>query len=147
MRILMFAALLGSGLCAQTPPDKPFEPAPEPQAGTPAQTSNPAALEQKQRLDWRFVWPSNRRFFSPLTPMIATPNNKGGLVLPAIVAYAYGHATLVPRQACAIPLINVAPKGGFTGDPKIAILGSQTLANIDHMPLIQGAPPCPEDKR
>jgi hypothetical protein len=43
-------------------------------------------------------------------------------------------------------LINVAPKGGFTGDPKIAILGSRTLANI-HMPLIQGAPPCPEDKR
>jgi hypothetical protein len=135
MRILMFAALLGSGLCAQTPPDKPFEPAPEPQAGTPAQTSNPAALEQKQRLDWRFVWPS------------ATPDKKGGLVLPAIVAYAYGHAPLVPRQACAIPLINVAPKGGFTGDPKIAILGSQTLTNIDHMPLIPSAPPCPEDKR
>jgi len=87
MRILMFAALLGSGLCAQTPPDKPFEPAPEPQAGTPAPTSNPAALEQKQKLNWRFVWPS------------ATPNKKGGLVLPAIVAYAYGHATLVPRQA------------------------------------------------
>ena len=135
MRILMFAALLGSGLCAQTPPAKPFEPAPEPQAETPVPTSNPAALEQKQRLDWRFVWPS------------ATPNKKGGLPLPAMVAYAYGHASLVSRQACAIPLINVAPKGGFTGDPKIAILGSRTLTNIDHMPLIQGAPPCPEDKR
>ena len=135
MRILMFAALLGSGLCAQTPPAKPFEPAPEPQAETPVPTSNPAALEQKQRLDWRFVWPS------------ATPNKKGGLVLAAIVPFAYGHATLVPRQACAIPLINVAPKGGFTGDPKIAILGSQTRTNIDHMPLIQGAPPCPEGER
>ena len=134
MRILMFAALLGSGLCAQTPPAKPIEPAPEPQAETPVPTSNPAALEQKQRLDWRFVWPS------------ATPNKKGGLPLPAMVAYAYGHASLVSRQACAIPLINVAPKGGFTGDPKIAILGSRTLTNIDHMPLIQGAPPCPEDK-
>ena len=135
MRILMFAALLGSGLCAQTPPAKPFEPAPEPQAETPVPTSNPAALEQKQRLDWRFVWPS------------ATPNKKGGLPLPAMVAYAYGHASLVSRQACAIPLINVAPKGGFTGDPKIAILGSQTRTNIDHMPLIQGAPPCPEGER
>jgi hypothetical protein len=92
-------------------------------------------LEQKQRLDWRFVWPS------------ATPNKKGRLVLPAIIPYASGHATLAPSQACAIPLINVAPKGGFTGDPKIAILGSQTLANIDHMPLIQGAPPCTEDER
>ena len=135
MRILMLAALLGSGLCAQTPPDKPLEPAPGPQAETPVPASNPAALEQKQRLDWRFVWPS------------ATPNKKGRLVLPAIIADAYGHATLVPRQACAIPLINVAPKGGFTGDPKIAILGSRTLANIDHMPLIQGAPACPEDER
>ena len=136
MRILMLAALLGSGLCAQTPPPaQPFEPAPEPQAETPAPTSNPAALEQKQKLNWRFVWPS------------ATPNKKGGLLLPAIISYAYGHAMLAPRQACAIPLINVAPKGGFTGDPKIAILGSRTLTNIDHMPLIQGAPPCPEDKR
>ena len=123
MRILMLAALLGSGLCAQTPPAKPIEPAPGPQAETPAPTSNPAALEQKQKLDWHFVWPS------------ATPNKRGRLVL------------LAPRQPCAIPLINVAPKGGFTGDPKIAILGSRTLANIDHMPLIQGAPPCPEDER
>ena len=135
MRILMLAALLGSGLGAQTPPAKPLEPAPEPQAETPVPASNPAALEQKQRLDWRFVWPS------------ATPNKKGGLRLSAIVPYASGRAGLAPRQACAIPLINVAPKGGFTGDPKIAILGSRTLANIDHMPLIQGAPPCPEDKR
>ena len=135
MRILMLAALLGSGLDAQTPPAKPFEPAPEPQAETPVPTSNPAALEQKQKLDLRFVWPS------------ATRDKKGGLLLSAIVSYTSGHATLAPSQACAIPLINVAPKGGFTGDPKIAILGSQTLANIDHMPLIQGAPPCPEDER
>jgi hypothetical protein len=26
--------------------------------------------------------------------------------------------------------------------PKIAIMGSQTLANVDHMPLIQAVPPC-----
>jgi len=135
MRILMLAALLGSGLCAQTPPAKPIEPAPEPQAETPVPASNPAALEQKQRLDWRFVWPS------------ATPNKKAGLVLSAIVPFAYGHATLVPRQACAIPLINVAPKGGFTGDPKIMVLGSQTLANIDHMPLIRGVRPGAQDGR
>ena len=147
MRILMFAALLGSGLCAQTPPDKPFEPAPEPQAGTPAQTSNPAALEQKQRLDWRFVWPSNRRFFSPPTRMFVKPNNKGGRVWPSIIPFVSGQVPLAPGQACAIPLLNVLPSGGFTGDPKIAILGSQTLANIDHMPLIKGVPVCPQDKR
>jgi len=41
----------------QTPPVKPFEPGPEPQAATPVQTSNPAAMEQKQEL--------NRRVFSP----------------------------------------------------------------------------------
>jgi hypothetical protein len=47
MRILLLAALLGGGLCAQTPPVTPSEPAPEPQAATPVPTSNPAALEQR----------------------------------------------------------------------------------------------------
>jgi hypothetical protein len=44
-------------------------------------------------------------------------------------------------------LINVAPKGGFTGDPKIMVRGSQTLANIDHMPLIRSVPTCAQDGR
>lgn len=57
------------------------------------------------------------------------------------------HVTPAPGQPCSIPLLNVVPKSGFNGDPKIAIMGSQTLANIDHMPLIQGAPPCPQDGR
>ena len=136
MRILVLAALLGSGLCAQTEPVKPFEPAPEPPAATPVQTSNPAALELKQELNRRFVSAFDRRFYSPATPMVVTPNNKGGRWLsPA------------PGRACAIPLLNVAPKGGFNGDPKIAIMGSQTLANIDHMPLIQVVPVCPQDER
>jgi hypothetical protein len=136
MRILVFAALLGSGLCAQTPPVQPFEPAPEPQAASRVQTSNPAALEQKQELNRPFVWPFKQRFSSPSTPMIVTPNNKGGRWLPP-----------VPGRACAIPLLNVVPKSGFNGDPKIAIMGSQAPANTDHMPLIQGVPACTQDGR
>jgi hypothetical protein len=132
MRILVFAALLGSGLCAQTPPVKPFEPSPEPQAAIPVQPSNPAG---------------NRRFFSLPTPMIVTPNNMGGRVWPGIVPNVFGHVTLAPGRACAIPLLNVVPKSGFHGDPKIAIMGPQTLANIDHMPLIQAVPVCPQGQR
>jgi hypothetical protein len=79
--------------------------------------------------------------------MFVKPNNKGGRVWPSIIPFVSGHVTLAPSQACAIPLLNVLPSGGFTGDPKIAILGSQTLANIDHMPLIKGVPVCPQDKR
>jgi hypothetical protein len=139
MRILVLAALLGSGLCAQTEPVKPFEPAPEPPAATPVQTSNPAPWQQKQEL--------NRRFFSPPTQMLVTPNNKGGRVWRAIIPYVSGHLKLAPGRACAIPLLQVLPRGGFTGDPKIAILGSQTLANIDHMPLIKVVPVCPQDER
>ena len=139
MRILVLAALLGGGLCAQTEPARPFEPAPELPAATPVQTSNPAPLQQKREF--------NRRFFSPPTRMFVKPNNKGGRVWPSIIPFVSGHVTLAPSQACAIPLLNVLPSGGFTGDPKIAILGSQTLANIDHMPLIKGVPVCPQDKR
>jgi len=127
--ILVLAALLGSCLCAQTPSVKPFEPGPEPQAATPVQTSNPAAMEQKQEL--------SRRVFSP----------PARTVLPAIIPYVSGHVKLAPGRACSIPLLHVLPGSGITGDPKIAILGSQTLANIDHMPLIQGVPICPQDKR
>ena len=147
MRILVLAALLGSGLCAQTPPVNPFEPAPELQAATPVQISNPAALERKQELNRHFVWPPNRRFFSPPTPMIVTPNNKGGQVLPTIIPYVFGRVTLAPGRACSIPLLNVLPRGGFTGDPKIVIPGLQALGNIDHMPLIQGVPTYTRDER
>lgn len=128
MRILVLAALLGGGLCAQTPPVKPSEQAPEPQAATPVPTSNPAALD--------------RRSSSPSTPMIVTANNWREQFLHAIIPSLRGRVALAPTQACAIPLLNVVPRGGFNGDPKIAIMGSQTLANIDHMPLIQGVPPC-----
>lgn len=127
--ILVLAALLGSCLCAQTPSVKPFEPGPEPQAATPVQTSNPAAMEQKQEL--------SRRVFSP----------PARTVLPAIIPYVSGRVTLAPGKPCAIPLLEVMPKGGFTGDPKIMIMGSQTLANIDHMPPIKGVPACPQDGR
>ena len=147
MRILVLAALLGSGLCAQTPPLQPFEPPPAPQAATPVQTPNPAALEPTQNFNRPFVWPPNRRFSSPHAPMFVTPNNKGERVLRGIIPYLSGRVTPAPGQACAIPLIDVAPKGGFTGDPKIMVLGSQTLANIDHMPLIRGVRPCAQDGR
>lgn len=146
MRILVLAALVGSGLRAQTPPVMPFEPAPEPQAATAVQTSNPAALEQKQGLNRRFVWPPNRRFFSPPTPMIVTPDNKGERA-PAIIPYVSGRVTLAPGRACSIPLLNVLPRGGFTGEPKIVIPGLQALGNVDHMPLILAVPICAQDKR
>ena len=146
MRILVFAALLGS-LCAQTPPLKPLELAPEPQAAAPLQTSNPAALEQKQKLVRRLVWLFNQRRSSPPTPMVVTPNNMGGRVWPGIVPNVFGHVTPAPGRVCAIPLLNVAPKSGFNSDPKIAIMGSQTLANIDHMPLIQAVPVCTQGQR
>ena len=147
MRILVLAALLGSGLCAQTPLVQPSEPAPAPQAATLVQTPNPAAGELKQGLNQRFVWPLNRRFLSPPTPMFVTPDNQGGRVLPGITPNVFGRAMLAPGRACAIPLLQVLPKGGFSGDPKIAVMGSQTRANIDHMPLIQGVPVCPRDER
>jgi hypothetical protein len=129
MRILVLTALLGGGLWAQTPLVNPLEPAPEPQAATPVQTSNPGALEQKQEL--------NRRFFSP----------PAGTVLPGVIPYVSGRISLAPGKVCAIPLLNVMPKGGFTGDPKIGIMGSRTLANIDHMPLIRVVPPCTQGGR
>jgi hypothetical protein len=79
--------------------------------------------------------------------MIVTPNNWRERFLHAIIPSLPGRVTLAPGQACAIPLLNVVPSGGFNGDPKIAIMGSQTLANIDHMPLIQGVPPCKQAER
>ncbi len=139
MRILVLAALLSSGLCAQTEPVKPFEPAPELPAANPVQTSNPAPWQQKQEF--------NRRFFLPPNQMLVKPNNKGGRVWPSIIPFVSGRVTPAPGQACAIPLLNVLPSGGFTGDPKIAILGSQTHANIDHMPPIKGVPTCPQNQR
>ena len=74
--------------------------------------------------------------------MIVTPNFKRERFLHAFIPFVSARVTLAPTQACAIPLLNVVPKGGFNADPKIAIMGSQTLANLDHLPLIQGAPPC-----
>ena len=139
MRILVFAALLSGGLCAQTPPAKPVEPVPAPPAAVAVQSPDPAALEQN--------WELPRRFVPPPTSIIVTPDDTGRLVLPAITPYVFGHAKLAPGHACSIPLINVAPRGGFTGDPKIVLPGSKRLGNVDHMPVIQGSPPCPQVQR
>jgi hypothetical protein len=139
MRILVFAALLSGDLCAQTPPVKPVEPAPAPQAAVAVQAPDLDALEQNRELP--------RRFVLPPTSIIVTPEDTGQLVLPGIAPYVSGHVTLAPGRTCSIPLIDVGPKGGFTGDPKIVLPGSKRLANLDHMPVIQGSPPCAQVKR
>jgi len=97
--ILVLAALLGSCLCAQTPPVKPFEPGPEPQA---------APLFKPLTPRYGAEAGLNRRVFSP----------PAGTVLPAIIPYVSGRVTLAPGKPCAIPLLDVMPKGGFTGDPR-----------------------------
>lgn len=80
--------------------------------------------------------PQTKRFFFQSPTIVAgTPKR-----IPEQV-------TLAPERPCAIPLINVAPKGGFTGDPKMAMPGSPQPANVDHMPAVQGAPPCADVKR
>jgi hypothetical protein len=89
----------------------------------------------------------NRRFVLPRTWVIVPPGDTGRLGLPAVVGNLLGHPAPASGRTCSIPLIDVAPTGGFTGDPKIAIPGSRRLGNLDHMPLIQGSPPCPQVKR
>jgi len=139
MRILVLAALLCGGLCAQTPPAESLEPAPAPPGAIPVQASNPAAVEQNlERL---------RHLISQTNSIVVTPRGTGRSVLSAIVPFLSGHAEPAPGQTCSIPLINVGPKGGFTGDPKIVIPGSKRTGNLDHMPVIQGSPPCPQARR
>jgi len=117
MRILLAAALLGSGLCARTPPVKPLEP-----AATPV-----------LRL--------------PPTWIAVTPDGTVQLVLPGIVARGFGRATPAPGGTCSIPLTRVVPKGGFTSDPRIVLPEARRPGTIDHMPVIQGSPPCPPVQR
>lgn len=122
MRILVLAALLGSGLCAQTPPAKPSEAAPSP---------DPAPLDRKRELLRRLI----------------APNDTGYVALPGIVpSNVFWHPKPSPAQTCSIPLLDVTPKGGFRGDPKIALPGSEASANLDLMPVSQGSPPCAPSK-
>jgi len=126
MRILILAAWLGAGLFAQTPPSKPAEQATDPSA----------------------QWKLTRQALQSLMDFAGNSRARLPESGPKIATFDFRRpGVLAPGHACAIPLLNAMPKGGFTGDPKIAILGSQTLANIDHMPLIKGVPVCPQDKR
>jgi hypothetical protein len=78
---------------------------------------------------------AKRFFFQAPTPVAGTPT------VPQKV-------TLAPGQACSIPLLNAAPKGGFTGDPKMVVPRTQQLRNVDHMPVLQPpAPSCADVKR
>jgi hypothetical protein len=131
MRILPFAALLGSGLWAQTPPSKPLEPAPAPQAAASDQTPGAAAPERK--------WELYRRFVDPF--------DTGRIVLPGVYSHIFEQVKVAPWQTCSIPLTDVAPKDGFTVDLKIRIPRSRPLAKFDLMPVAHGSPPCPPAKR
>jgi len=112
-------------LWAQTPP-----------VATPGQASN--SLERKQEPPRRFLWPSNRHLFLPPTgeqESLATNPPVQGLV------------TVAPGGECAIPLINVAPKGGFNVDPRMSIPVTLPSPNIDHMPVVRVLPACEQAKR
>jgi hypothetical protein len=151
MQTRMLAALFGgvlwvSGvLWAQTPPAVSFEPAPQP--ATPGQASNSAPWERKQEPSPRFLWPSNRRLFSPPTflPPNSTngkPYDNGGQELLAIAPSQRGLVTIAPGGECAIPLVNVEPGSGYKVDPRMVIPVTQQLSDIDHMPVVQGLPSC-----
>jgi hypothetical protein len=122
MRILILAAWLGAGLFAQTPPSKPAE-----------QATDPSAQWKLTMNDIRGLLPN------PGGKPVVSPNS-----FSAIVS---SRRMLSPGRACAIPLLNVMPKGGFTGDPKMVIPGSEKPANIDHMPILLEAPSCADFKR
>lgn len=140
MQTLAFAALVGGVLWAQTPRVKPIESAPAPQAATPGHASNSPALGQRQERNPRFLLPSNRRLFLP-PRMIVEPRGKAAIELRSINPSASGLAMSGLGGACAVPLINVKPKGGSNVDPKIVNPTSQS-ANIDHMPVAHGLPAC-----
>ncbi len=129
MRILVFAALLGSFLYAQTPLAQPSEPIPAPQAAAPS--PDPARVDRTRARPRRLV----------------TPNDTGYVVLSGMVpSNVIGHFKFAPAQSCSIPLLDAAPKGGFHGDPKIVLPGPGTSGNPDRMPVAQGSPPCAPSK-
>jgi hypothetical protein len=103
--------------------------------------------EQRQEQGQRLLWPSNRHLFSPQTPKIVDPRNRAGQARLTIRPYVAGHARLAPPAVCAIPLIDVVPKSGFNPDPKMVIPAPEQTANIDHMPVSSGLPPCPQGER
>jgi hypothetical protein len=138
MRILVLAALLSGGLRAQTPPAEPLEPVPALPAAIAGQASNPDTGERNREF--------HRRLVLPPTSIMVTPEDTGRVALPGIAARVRELAKAARGQTCSIPLINVAPTGGFTGDPKIVLPGSKWAGNIDHMPVTQGSPPCPQVK-
>jgi hypothetical protein len=66
------------------------------------------------------------------------PNRFAGLVSSKLL--------VTSAQTCAIPLLDVLPKGRSTGDPKIVIPRSGKLPNLDHMPIVHGLPSCADVK-
>jgi hypothetical protein len=117
MRTLILTALLGTGLFAQTPAD-------------------PAAQ-----------WKRTRQEIQNLLPHVKGTMR---LVLPGTAAVAGAsdnrwQMVLAPGQACAIPLLDASPKGGFSGDPKMAIPLREW---VDRMPVVQAPEPsCADVKR
>jgi hypothetical protein len=117
MRTLILTALLAAGLFAQTPAD-------------------PAAQWKRTRQEILNLLPpikSRPRIVLPNTAVVVTPwDNRRQIVL-------------APGQVCAIPLLDVSPKGGFSGDPKMAI---PLRESGDKMPVVQApAPSCADVKR
>lgn len=126
MRIVILAALLGAGLFAQTPPSKPAEQATDPSA----------------------QWKETRKALDSLRNFAGTLRTRLPQSGPKVATFDFRRrGMLAPGQTCAIPLLNAMPKGGFTGDPKIVIPGSEKPANIDHMPILLEAPSCADFKR
>jgi hypothetical protein len=70
-----------------------------------------------------------------------------GQQLPVIIPPVSAPVTIAPGGECAIPLINVEPKGGFNVDPEMSIPVTIPSPNIDHMPVVQGLPTCEQAKR
>jgi hypothetical protein len=126
MRILILAAWLGAGLFAQTPPSKPAE-----------QGTDPSA----QWKETRQALQSLRNFASNLRAGL--PESRSN----SLTFDVRRPGVMAPGKACAIPLLNAMPKGGFTGDPKMVIPGSEKPSNIDHMPILLEAPSCADFKR
>ena len=126
MRILILAAWLGAGLFAQTPPSKPAEQATDPSA----------------------QWKLTRQALQSLMDFAGNSRARLPESGPKIATFDFRRpGVLAPGHACAIPLLTAMPKGGFTGDPKIVIPGSEKFSNVDHMPILQEAPSCADFKR
>lgn len=139
MRILMLAALLATGLCAQTQPPVVIQPEQAQRSqwiSAPGKvvvldsTVDAAAAPQQPQV------PQSQPGVNKAFPWVGQLRRAGGT--PNFLTIRPSQ----PASQCAIPLLNVAGARSFTGDPKMPLPAPRL--NPDPKMVIHTMPVCPQ---